>query len=151
MPPVFFYAEKESFFLHRETKMYFSLKKSTKSHQRRASRPPLKTTSHPVDLAAKSHARQVCATNSKAKSFCQSLRISSSIPRVRTQHPAKSEQIRRGVWCHSVAFDALSSLAKNPSKRAVLDDIEIGSIPPAQDKFLHADFYSAAVDTACDF
>ncbi len=43
--------------------------KRGKSHQRKAPRPPLQTTPHPVELAARSNARQVCAIYSKSKKF----------------------------------------------------------------------------------
>ena len=42
---------------------------SGKSHQRKAPRPPLQTTSHPVESAAESNARQVCTVDSKSKIF----------------------------------------------------------------------------------
>ncbi len=41
--------------------------KRGKSHQRRAPRPPLQTTSHPVELAAESNARQVSAIDGRVK------------------------------------------------------------------------------------
>ena len=50
-----------------ETIALFTDEKRGKSHQRKASRPPLRTTSHPVESAAESNARQVCAIYNKIK------------------------------------------------------------------------------------
>ena len=44
------------------------------------------------------------------KNSSLSLIISSAIPRVRTKYAAKSEQIRRGGWCHAMAFDMLPTI-----------------------------------------
>ena len=71
---------------------------SGKSHQRKAPRPPLQTTSHPVELAAESNARQVCTIYSKIKKLLSiSHHIISRTARANIA-PAKSEQIRRGDW-----------------------------------------------------
>ncbi len=53
----------------RGTIALFTDEKRGKSHQRKAPRPPLQTTSHPVESAAKSNARQVCAMYGKSKMF----------------------------------------------------------------------------------
>ena len=87
--------------------------KRGKSHQRKAPRPPLQTTSHPVESAAESNARQVCAIHGKSKIFCPSLHASSAIPRVRTKYAAKSEQIRRGGWCHAEKYSYASHYRLN--------------------------------------
>ncbi len=66
----------------------FTDKKRGKSHQRKAPRPPLQTTSHPVELAAESNARQVCAIYSKSKKL---LSISPHI----ISHTARANKVRR--------------------------------------------------------
>ena len=98
--------QKVAFVPYGETIALFTDEKRRKSHQRKAHRPPLQTTSHPVELAAGSNARQACATDSKSQNSSISLRISSAIPRVRTQYPAKNEQIRRGGWFRAKAVAA---------------------------------------------
>ena len=63
-----FYKNAKSFSLPRGGGVaLFNDKNRGKSHQRKAPRPPLQTTSHPVESAAKSNARQVCAIYSKSK------------------------------------------------------------------------------------
>ena len=116
------------FFLER-TQVYFCVTKSTKSQQRRASRPPLQTSAHLRECAAWSMragiVRPLDAKNNPAErksklflisksafttriSIClrdffiaylgdfsvSSLPMASAASRVRTQMPARSEQIR---------------------------------------------------------
>ena len=111
-PCSFFFSQrnKKLLFPHGETIALLNDQKRGKSHQRKAPRPPLQTTSHPVELAAGSNARQVCAIDGKSKISSLSLRISSAIPRVRTKYAAKSEQIRRGGWCHAESLDTLPTI-----------------------------------------
>ena len=99
-----FYKNAKSFSLPRGGGVaLFNDKNRGKSHQRKAPRPPLQTTSHPVESAARSNARQVCAIDG-AKISSLSLITSSAIPRVRTKYAAKSEQIRWGGLAPAVAF-----------------------------------------------
>ena len=101
--------------------------KRGKSHQRKASRPPLQTTSHPVELAAGSNARQVCAIDSKSKIFCLSLsRIIS--------HTARANKIRRKKRADSTGWvvprrsqSYTPVLAKTPPVRAWLDGHRVGA------------------------
>ena len=81
--------QKVAFVPYGETIALFTDEKRRKSHQRKAPRSPLQTASHPVELAAGSNARQVCAIDNKSKSFYPFLRTSSALPRLRIYHARK--------------------------------------------------------------
>ena len=67
---------------------YFSMTKSTKSHQRERS-PLFENSSRVHELVARSSAWQVRAANSRAKADSLALSAVSAIPRVRTYHTKK--------------------------------------------------------------
>ena len=67
---------------------YFSVTKSTKSHQRERS-PLFENSSRVHELVARSSAWQVRAANSRAKADSLALSAVSAIPRVRTYHTKK--------------------------------------------------------------
>ena len=71
--------------------------KRGKSHQRKAPRPPLQTTSHPVELVAESNARQVCTIYSKIKKL---LSISHHI----ISHTARANKVRRKKRANSTGW-----------------------------------------------
>ena len=96
-----FFAIVRYFIPYGETIALLSDQKRGKSHQRKASRPPLQTTSHPAELAAGSNAPQV---NTYIQQIEKLLSIS---PRI-IRHTARANKVSRkkradstGWVCHA--------------------------------------------------
>ena len=90
-----------------ETIALFTDENRGKSHQRKAPRPPLQTTSHPVESAAASNARQVCDIDSKIKKLL-SISFAHHQPYRACEHgmPQRASRFDGVDWCHAKSLDA---------------------------------------------